>query len=401
MLGETMFSTVRATPRTSHQLHRIFVVHPSELLTDHLGNGDGLAANGFLRHLAARGHELHVACERIDVRNPFPANVRLYPLGTSRIPGLAKRIVYLARARALFERLRSQVGFTIVHQLNPVFAGLSLGMTGCGVPLVLGPYVPSWPEDGRTSGMQAMTSWLRGYLRDAVVALAQREAAAVLVSSEVALRRVAPFVARDRIHHVPFGVPSALLTTAASPGAGEPLEIVFVGGLEPRKGIATLLAAFEIVVRERPSVRLRLIGTGSLLAVAEAAAAAAPPGAILIEGALARARVPEKIACADVFCAPSCGEPFGIALLEAMACGKAIVATDGGAFPYLIPEGGGLFVPMRDPKMLAAALLRVLGSAEMRACMGARNRVAVGERFTWECAIDALERAYDAAGRVG
>ena len=52
---------------------RVFVAHPSALLTDHRPHGDGLVAYGFLRELASRGHELHVAAQAVDLRDPPPA----------------------------------------------------------------------------------------------------------------------------------------------------------------------------------------------------------------------------------------------------------------------------------------------------------------------------------------
>ena len=60
---------------------RIFVAHPSALLTDHRPHGDGLVAYGFIRGLAERGHELHVAAEEVDLREPPPPNVHVYLAG--------------------------------------------------------------------------------------------------------------------------------------------------------------------------------------------------------------------------------------------------------------------------------------------------------------------------------
>ena len=56
----------------------IFVPHCSDLLTDHLPHGDGLIAHGFITSLARRGHRLHVAAQRVDLREPLHPNISLY-----------------------------------------------------------------------------------------------------------------------------------------------------------------------------------------------------------------------------------------------------------------------------------------------------------------------------------
>ena len=61
----------------------IFIVHPSDLLTDHRLYGDGLIACGFLRELANRGYRLHVACQEVDLKEPMPGNVTFHPIRQS------------------------------------------------------------------------------------------------------------------------------------------------------------------------------------------------------------------------------------------------------------------------------------------------------------------------------
>ena len=64
-------------------LHRplnIFVPHCSDLLTDHRPHGDGLIAHGFIRHLSERGHNLYMAAQEVDLRDPLPSNVHIFPI---------------------------------------------------------------------------------------------------------------------------------------------------------------------------------------------------------------------------------------------------------------------------------------------------------------------------------
>ena len=125
----------------------IFVPHCSDLLTDHLPHGDGLIAHGFLSNLARRGHHLHVAVERVDLREPLHPNITIHQVPPARPGRFFSRLEYMFHVRKLFNRLHKQHDFDLIHQLNPVFTGLSLSLIGSPPPLVLGTYVARWPED--------------------------------------------------------------------------------------------------------------------------------------------------------------------------------------------------------------------------------------------------------------
>ena len=115
-------------------LHRplnIFVPHCSDLLTDHRPHGDGLVAHGFIRRLAERGHVLHVAVSEVDLKSPLPCNVCLHKIESNRMALSGGDCTYMREVRKLFFDLSEWVEFDFVHQLNPVYTGLSLGLAGC------------------------------------------------------------------------------------------------------------------------------------------------------------------------------------------------------------------------------------------------------------------------------
>jgi glycosyltransferase involved in cell wall biosynthesis len=98
-------------------------------------------------------------------------------------------------------------------------------------------------------------------------------------------------------------------------------------------------------------------------------------------------------ACA-VYCLPSYGEPFGMSALEAMACGKPIVATDAGGLRHLVVDQGGRRVPPGDANALATALREILATPELRREMGKHNRRLIEERYAWPHVIGRLEDIY-------
>ena len=94
---------------------RIFVAHPSALLTDHISNGDGLVAFGFISRLAARGHEVHVAAQRVDLRGSLPPSLFIHAL-PPRGDGMSARdrVAFMWRMRMLYERLETIQPFDVV-----------------------------------------------------------------------------------------------------------------------------------------------------------------------------------------------------------------------------------------------------------------------------------------------
>ena len=123
----------------------IFIAHPSDLLTDHLPNGDGLIAYGFISELLRRGYRLHIAARETALRDTLPANGSVHTIPRRFRNELLDRLHYMLAIRRVLRQLRKTDRIDLVHQMNPVFAGLSLGLLGCSLPIVLGTYVGRWP----------------------------------------------------------------------------------------------------------------------------------------------------------------------------------------------------------------------------------------------------------------
>ena len=117
-----------------------------------------------------------------------------------------------------------------------------------------------------------------------------------------------------------------------------------------------------------------------------------------------RRDVPRLMAACDVFVLASLWEGFGLVFAEAMAAGRPVVGTNVSAVPEVVADGEtGLLVPPRDPRALAAALLRLLGDPEERRRMGRNGYARVRERFSAGRMVDETLAVYEAvlAGRGG
>jgi len=115
---------------------------------------------------------------------------------------------------------------------------------------------------------------------------------------------------------------------------------------------------------------------------------------IFLVGNAERTNVCQYMRQCTVYCLPSYGEPFGMSALEAMSCGKAVVATNVGGLAHLVPDRGGRKVPPRNAQALANALLEILCSPELQTKMGQYNRSLVEKKYSWEQVIMQLESIY-------
>lgn len=377
----------------------IFIAHPSELLTDHRPHGDGLVAFGFIRRLAERGHELHVAAQGVDLRTPVPPNLHIYELMPGSRVSVAERIAFMVRMRLLFQRLSRRIAFDLVHQMNPVFTGLSLSLVGVRPPLTLGTFVPLWEAGADTlTPNESWTTRAKQRVLDTIARVQQARAAGLLIASPNALSRIAePERHRDHIYQVPHGIDLTRFTARTT--VPERRSILFLTSVIYRKGIFTLLDAFEHVARVMPDAELVIGGAGHQLDEVRARVDRLGLPAISVLGHVDRADVPALMRAHSIYCLPSYGEPFATSVLEAMACGVPVVATSSGGIPHMVTDAGGRFVPPRDAVALAAALVDVLASRELQTAMGRHNRARVEDEFEIERAVDRLERAYDAVLR--
>ncbi|MFL5540197.1 MAG: glycosyltransferase family 4 protein [Longimicrobiaceae bacterium] len=151
----------------------------------------------------------------------------------------------------------------------------------------------------------------------------------------------------------------------------------------PWKGLDVLVRAFARVAARRPGVRLVVAGDGA--GRAETGALAAALGVaerVALLGEQPRARVAELLNGCALFVLPSRAESFGIALVEAMACGRPVVGTRVGGIPEIVHNGvDGLLVPPDDPAGMACAIELLLADRPAAERMGARARETVRLRF--------------------
>ena len=301
----------------------------------------------------------HARAAGVDVEVVSPADFRHYGIAYGHgVVGNLRRRPWLALALPLFlagfvraaRRAARDADLVHAHWLP---SGLVAALTG--KPFL----VQLWGTDAE---LARRVPWLaRPLLRRARTA----------VSASNALAEAARELGARKIAVIPTGID---LPPQPGPTA-EPPHVLFVGRLSPEKGI-------EDFVRATDGLPRVIVGAGPV-SVPEAVGFV-PPSA-----------VSSYYERAAVVCTPSHREGVGLAAREAMAHGRAVVATAVGGLPDAIKhEETGLLVPPREPTALRAAIERLLDDPDLRARLGAAARAHAERELSWAASTAALVALY-------
>jgi phosphatidylinositol alpha-mannosyltransferase len=305
--------------------------------------------------------------EQVDVRR-IGTSVVIYANG-----GVARITVgwrLTARLEALFRKER----FDVVH----VHGGLSP---------TLGVVAPRAAWRAAIPVVATFHTWFpssAGYriLRRPFQAMLDRHAAAIAVSP-------AAREAMSRYFTAPWEIiPNGVDTTLFRPGLGrggdrfEPTKprLLWLGRIEPRNDLATVLAAMPRILERHPGAQLTVVGDGPWRSRLERVARRLGP-CVHFAGFVNGGR-PEYYRAADVYLCPTTRASFGVTLLEAMACGTPLVVSDIPAFRDLATASGAVFAPCGDAEAWASAVNDLIDDPARRESMAGEGR-AVGERHAW------------------
>ena len=186
---------------------------------------------------------------------------------------------------------------------------------------------------------------------------------------------------------IPNGVDLHRFSVLAEPlpqFADGKLNILYLGRIEPRKGLKYLLHAIPQVRACYPQTRFIIASDGPQRSHYEQLVRRQGWPDVVFTGFVPSEELPRYYASCDLFCAPSTGsESQGVVLLEAMASSKPVIASNIDGYRDVIRNGtDGILVPPRESEALAEAICRLLGDATLRATMGASGREHAGE-FSW------------------
>ena len=257
------------------------------------------------------------------------------------------------------------------------YSAVRVGRT-LGIPVVVG----AIGSDIRTR----TDRWTIHFVREAM----KNAAAVVTVSEELRQRAIGMGVPSEKITSIRNGCD----TSVFFPGdrdearrevgfAGDAELILYAGNLIESKGLGELMEAFVGVLASRPRAVLAIAGQGEFGEVLTSrAAAAGARDRVLMLGRQKAEGVASWMRASDVFCLPSYSEGCPNVVVEALSCGRPVVATSVGGVPELVDERGGILVAPRGAAQVREALDAALGR------QWDRDRIAAACRRSWEEVAD-------------
>jgi phosphatidylinositol alpha-mannosyltransferase len=273
----------------------------------------------------------------------------------------------------------------IVHAHEPITPSTGMFAAVCAPAPVVATF---HAQVERSRLMSAAAPILRPVWRRLRVRIAVSEAASGFYRSRLG----------DGMRIVPNGCDVGLFSVA-EPRAGLPggRRMLWASRLEPKNGFPVAVEAFRRLAQRFPDLWFLVAGDGEDRSVVRRL----PPESrdrVVMLGSVPHERLPPYHAGSELFVAPAVGQhSFGIVLVEAMAAGLPIVASDIAGFREVVRHDvEGLLVSPRDPTALAASIARVLTDPGLARRLGAAGRQRA-QRYRWEVVVQEIEAAYSEA----
>lgn len=332
------------------------------------------------RHLTQMGHDVRVIAPASKVVPDF--GDRFIPLGKPRpIPasGTITRITISLRLAARIKAVLEQEKFDVIHLHEPFMPMLCTAILRFSQTTNIGTFHAWDGKPGYKFGRPISTIMLNRRVRK--------------LHGRIAVSKPAMEFAHKYIQGHYDIIPNGIDLEHFSPDVPAieelrdgKLNILFVGRLEYRKGLKYLINAFKQIKGELPNTRLIIIGPGtSLRRKYERQVKHIKLEDVVFVGYVAYDELPRYYKSADIFCSPATGgESFGIVLLEAMAMGKPVIATNIEGYANIVDHGtDGLLVPPKDEPSLTQAIISLLSDESLRQRLG-NNGILKAQNYSWK-----------------
>ena len=391
-----------------------------------LKGGEAILPLRYAVMMQARGHDVTLvthARNRVEISSDYPqlapitryiedavSHRTLWAIG-SKFPDALRDLLFgnliailtaKDMRRIVLDLLRTQQ-FDVVHQPSPVSPATPSPLYGLGVPVVIGPmnggmsYPPGYTtREGRAARFFLRIGRMAARLANRLWP-GKRQAARLLVANERTLRAL-PLHHDSIVTMVENGVDLQLWTPRETAGASQRkgVRLVFMGRMIPLKGLDLTLQALQLARARRPdlNITLDILGDGPERGWIEARAL---PG-VHVHGFLTQAECATRLSGATALVLNSLRECGGAVILEAMALGVPVIASDwGGPSEYVTPETGVLVNPSPPDSFaerLADAILYLADNPEVAAAMGKAGMARIRALYDWEDLADRMEDIY-------
>ncbi len=371
-----------------------------------LHGGAGNYIHNLTRELAKLGHEIHVITPRMgaSARESIEEGVFLHRIDFVNRPFLAVPSFWFYLRKKFPSLERQAGGFDIVHDNG--LSGFSLSRKAVSSPRVITVHhLTRTALKTMGGGLLKRVTNLRDETgispiiepwcirrADRIVAVSQFTRQDIINVYAVPDSKIE--VIYHGVHLEDFVFPGeAKSKLRDNLNISQPM-VLYVGNLFPRKGVDTLLRALPAVLREI-DVKLVVAGDGNMPVYQQLAQTLGISDKLHFLGRVTDDTLRLLYASCDLFVLPSRLEGLGIAILEAMAAGKPVVATNVGGIPELIESGqNGILVAVSNEGELASAMVKLLNDRALAWTMGQNNIQKVRQLYSWDIAARKTEHLY-------
>lgn len=251
--------------------------------------------------------------------------------------------------------------------------------------------------------LMGLNGWLLTLIKRWVI---RRSSQMTVVSNTMTRFALALGARQEQLQTISMGVDTKNCFTPNPDASRADEELLFVGRLVEKKGVAYLLEAMPEILRQAPDTHLRILGEGPLRSVlSQQVKRLRIAHAVTFHGAINNSDLPGFYRRATVFVAPSIitaqgdQEGLGLVVVEALACECPVVASDLPAIRDVVISGAtGLSVPEKDPSALAKAVTKLLVERDLRRQLAENGRNHVGRNFDWEIVAARYSRLIEQLG---
>ncbi len=400
--------------------------------------GQGIYSYYLTRALARLGHEVHLisgppypdkpegvklhkipnpnffekgdsAFKKLDIKEIFKP-INLYEWAVSRFGDFPEILGFSIRAIEEIKELNNRVGLDVIHDNQCIGYGFLI-LRQLGIPMVTTLHHPlKIDREKSINESETFLGKLGNILYYPLIMqrLSINAFDKVITVSEASVGDIEEHfgISSDNIRVIHNGIDEELFKPIENnrkketqrADNGQETTFLFVGETENKhKGFRVLLQAFEKLLEEHDSCRLRVINGNSPESnyTEKLIRKHGVEDKVDFLGRVSTLRLVEEYSSATAVVMPSLHEGFGLPAIEAMSCGTPLIASTSGALPEIVSPNSGILVPPRDIEKLVEALEIIHQNPEKRKKMGGKGRERVKDKFTWGEAAKKATEVYE------
>lgn len=379
---------------------KILVPSASYILTDHLHSSEGISCYNLFKNLKKFNYHFEAISAQVRIKKPLK-NVNFHQVGNfefsptlNPVKKYLCHMEFLALSYRKAKNILKRQKIDIIHHMLPAVYNQTFNLLAIfgkpKQPFILGPISSHfYPRPIDEKVLLKITAKLH------MKTISKCERLITITNQIKTL--YTKFFDEEKISTIPLGVDTSTFKPPSNMPEKNHQEILFVGYLYKIKGTQYLIKAMHAITKEHKDVKLRIIGNGpdkqQLIKLAEALKIKEK---IEFEGFVPHNKMPKYYQQCDIFCFPTLGEPFGKSIIEAMACGKPVIASNIGGPAEIIKNGEtGILVPPAQPKILAEKILKLLKDKKTAKKMGEKGRKTIMQDFSWEKIAEKYHKLYN------